>query len=114
MDEDIRDEIARLEERIEALNLAIDRCRKISFAAKVLIITGTLTLVLMFGNMLPLSPALFFATLAAIIGGVVLLGSNKTTWEQMDRALHDTESMRTKLIEGLDMRLVGNNRNTLH
>jgi hypothetical protein len=53
------------------------------------------------------SPALAFGALAAVIGGVVLLGSNKTTWEQIEMDLRDAETRRSALIGRLPLRLVG-------
>jgi hypothetical protein len=113
MDEDIRDQIARLEERIEALRPAIERCRKISLASKLAIILGAIWILLTFLYMAPFVPGAFFAALASVIGGIVLLGSNKTTWEQLSAALENAETMRADLISGLNLRLVSE-RKTLH
>ncbi len=112
MNESVHDEIACLEERIETLSLSIERCRKISLAAKLFIAAGAIVLIiLVLGQFIP---TLLFAAVAAIIGGSVLLGSNKTTWEQMDTARREAEVQRTQLIGRLNMRLVGENRKTAH
>jgi flagellar biosynthesis component FlhA len=118
MNEDVCNEIARLEEHIEALRLSIERCRKISFVAKALITAAALTIGLMFTGALtstlmgtfPHNPTLFFLSLAAVIGGAVLLGSNKTSWEQTNATLHEAERMRNELIRRVDRSLVGENR----
>ena len=60
------------------------------------------------------SPDTIIAALAAVIGGIVLLGSNSTTWTQTDAALHEAEAMRADLIGRMDMRVVGEERPTLH
>jgi hypothetical protein len=100
-------EIARLEARIEALTASIERCRKISFAAKVAIGLGALWFALAILRILPFDPTPFVAALAATLGGVVLLGSNKTTWEETEAALRQTEATRATLIGQMQLRLVG-------
>ena len=66
-------DIARLEQRIELLQEAMARCRKIALAAKMAIAAGTVWLTLTLVWAAPFVPTLFFAALAAVIGGVVLL-----------------------------------------
>lgn len=100
-------EIARLEARIEALSASLERCRKISYAAKAAIGLGALWFVLMILWILPFDPTPFVAALAATLGGVVLLGSNKTTWEETETELRQTEAARAALIGRLELRLVG-------
>lgn len=115
----VHDEIARLEERIEALGEARERCRKISLFAKIAIACGASWLVLgfvlasVFGVWWALEPSAFFAALAAMIGGVVLLGSNATTWTQTEEALREAEAARAELIGRMEMRVVEESR-TVH
>ena len=47
------------------------------------------------------------AAMAATIIGIVLLGSNATTWTQAEAALHATEAMRADLIGRMELRVVG-------
>jgi len=107
-------DIARLEARIEALQEAIARCRKIALAAKIAIGAGAAWLVLTFVGAVPFLPALLFASLAAVIGGVVLLGSNSTTWTQTEAALAASEAMRRDLIEQLEFRVIDDDAPFLH
>jgi hypothetical protein len=104
------DDIARLEEHIEALNDAVARCRKVSLASKIAIAAGAAWLVLTLIGVVPFVPALFFASLAALIGGIVLLGSNATTWTQTEAALAASEAMRRDLIDRMDMQVVEERR----
>lgn len=109
----IRDQIAQLEARIEALNEAIERCRKISMGSKLAIAGGAIWFGLMLVLIVPFNPTGFVAALSAVLGGVVLLGSNATTWEQTDADLHAAEKMRADLIGSIELRLVSE-RPTLH
>ena len=81
-------EIARLEERIEALTESLERCRKISFAAKIAVAGGALWFALVLLWILPFNATGFVAAMAAGLGGVVLLGSNATSWDETEAALH--------------------------
>ena len=113
-DDDFRDEIAQLEARSEALTESIERCRKISLAAKLAIAAGAIWIVLVLLGVIAFSPGTIIAAMAAVLGGIVLLGSNATTWTQTDAALHEAEAMRADLIGRMDMRVVGEERPTLH
>jgi hypothetical protein len=71
-------------------------------------------MVLVLLSAVPPIPETFFAALAAVIIGTVLLGSNSTTWKQTDVALHEAEAMRADLIGRMDMRVVGEDVRTIH
>jgi hypothetical protein len=107
-------DIARLEAQIEALAESIERCRKISFAAKIAIAGGALWFALMVLWIVPFSATPFVAALAATLGGIVLLGSNATTWDETETALRQAEAMRAELIGTMNLRLVDDAPPTLH
>jgi hypothetical protein len=109
-----REQIARLEERIEALRDSIERCRKISVGAKIAVGGGALWFALMVLRLLPFDTTAFFAAVTAMLGGVVLLGSNATTWTQTETDLHATEAARADLIGRIELRVVGQETQTLH
>jgi len=111
---DVRDQIAQLESRIEALTGSIERCRKISIGSKIAIAGGAAWFALALFWILPFDATAFVAALTAVLGGVVLLGSNATTWEQTDADLRAAEAMRADLIGGIELRLVGEDRPTIH
>ena len=112
-DDDFRDEIAQLEARSEALTESIERCRKISLAAKLTIAAGAIWIVLVLLGVIAFSPGTIIAAMAAVLGGIVLLGSNATTWTQADAALHEAEAMRADLIGRMELRVV-EERPTIH
>ena len=107
-------EIAQLEERIEALTASIERCRKISFAAKLAVGAGLAWFVLFLLFIVSFGPTAFVAATSAVLGGFVLLGSNATTWEQTEAARAAAEATRAELISGIELRLVGEERPTIH
>ena len=114
MDDEIHDTIESLEQRIEGLAAETLRCRKFALAARVLIAAGMVALALMLVGLLTFTPEMMIAALAAVIGGVVLLGSNASTWAQAESALHKAETLRGDLIAGMPLRVVGEERPTLH
>jgi hypothetical protein len=111
-DDTSSDEIGQLEARVEALAESIERCRKISFVSKLAIAAGVFFLVLLL--VMPLPPSVFVAAMAAVIGGIVMLGSNSTTWEQTSAALADAEAARAEAIGTMQLRLVGEEPRTIH
>ena len=113
-DDDFRDEIAQLEARGEALTESIERCRKISLAAKLAIAAGAIWIALVLLGVIAFIPETTIAALAAVIGGIVLFGSNATTWTQTDAALHEAEAMRADLIGRMQLPVVGEERPRLH
>jgi len=112
--DDLHDDIARLEARIEELRETRERCRKISLAAKIAIAAGAVVAALTLLTVLRFYPSAFFGSLAAMIGGAVLLGSNKTTWQETEEELRATESRRDQFIGSITMKVVGDDRPTLH
>jgi hypothetical protein len=120
MDDDIarqdlaRHEMVRLEGLIEKLTDQLAWCAKISLAAKIAVGFGAAWFALALVGILPLGATAFVGTVAAVLGGVVLLGSNATTWDQTEAALHDAEAARAALIGQIPLRVVGDNLRTLH
>lgn len=106
-DGNLREQISRLEERIEQLADIIERCRKLMLFSKAAIaIGGLLVVAMMFGG-IRFDPAAMIGALTAVIGGTVLLGSNSSTSQQTMAALKAAEDQRTELIGMIDLRVVG-------
>jgi uncharacterized membrane protein len=77
----------RLDERIAELGDAVERCRKISLAAKLVAGAGAVCLMAALLGLFAAEPPVAIAAGAAVLGGLVLLGSNASTWEQTEAAL---------------------------
>jgi hypothetical protein len=113
-DEVSGEDIARIEAHIEELAEAIERCRKFALAAKIIIAAGIAWIALTLLLVVAYAPEAIIAAIAAVIIGVVLLGSNKTTWTQTETAMHASEAMRADLIGRIELRVVGEEKPTLH
>jgi hypothetical protein len=108
MDEgNLREQISRLEDRIEALADVIERCRKLMLFSKAAIAVGGLLIVAIMFGAIRFDPAAMIGAMAAVIGGTVLLGSNSSTSQQTLAALKAAEEQRAELIGRIDLQVVG-------
>jgi len=114
MDDATGQDIARVEARIEELEESIGRCRKLAAAAKIAIAAGVAWVVLTLLWIIPYVPYMTIAALAAVIGGIVLLGSNATTWTQMEASLRASEALREDLIGRMEMRVIDEGVRRIH
>jgi hypothetical protein len=106
-EDDLREEISRLEAQIEELAGAIEGCRKIALASKAAIAVGGILLVAIMLGALRFDPMAFMAAIAALLGGTVLLGSNSSTAQEKTAALKAAEAQRAELIGRIDLTVVG-------
>jgi hypothetical protein len=111
---DPREEIAELEVRIEELADALERCRKFALAARIAIGLGALLLTSTLFGFLTFTPMALVGGVAALLGGIVLYGSNASTSEELTKSLRNAEARRAGLIGRLDIRLVHDAPPTLH
>jgi hypothetical protein len=111
---DPREEIAELEVRIEELAEQLGRCRKFAFAAKIAIIFGALLTAATVLGFITFTPMAMLGGVAALLGGIVLYGSNRSTSDELSKSLREAEARRAALIGRLDIRLVHDAPPTLH
>jgi len=112
--EDLRGEIAKLEQRIERLSDQLERCRKVALAAKAAIVAGAVLLAaLLFG---PLTMDVLWLMVAAILllGGIVLSGSNARTASEYAASIAEAERLRAELIGEIELTLVPEASRLLH
>jgi hypothetical protein len=97
--------IADLESEIERLSDEAERCRKTLIAARASCITGSLMLLLTaFGQV---GPVAFVLAVAAILGGIAVFGSTRSTRDQVISTIEVREAERAALINSLELREVG-------
>ncbi len=105
-DVDPHDQIVRLEARIEQLEAKIESCRKFILIARVAIgLGGVLLLTLMLG-VVRFDPLAMTASIAAILCGIVLGGSNSSTAKEAEAELAAAAAQRAALIAALQLRVV--------
>ena len=110
---DPREQIVRLEARIEQLAAKIDSCRKFILAARIaLALGGMLFLAIVLGAVAS-DPTALTAAIVAVLGGFVLLGSNRSTANEAAAQMAAAEAERAELIGSIDLRTVGN-RDDVH
>ncbi len=103
---DHRDEIVRLEERIDELAESIERCRKFSLAGRIVVLGGGSVLIPMVIGATQIDLSVMAVSMTAILGGVVVAGTNRSTAQEAMQELAAAETRRTTLIEQIDLRLV--------
>jgi hypothetical protein len=101
------DEIARIEARLDELGDIAERCRKIILASKVAISAGAGLLLVMMLGLFGSSPVAAIGAIAAVLGGIVSLGSNVSTLRQTMAEMAVADGDRLELIDRIDLRLVG-------
>ncbi len=106
-DGDPRDQIARLESRLEELAEALARCRKIKLISQIAIAGGGIWLLAVTIGVIGFDPMAMMAAISGVIGGTVMYGSNTTTSREIDAAMKEAEALRAELIGRLELRVVG-------
>ena len=98
-DGDLHDEIVRLEEHIEELAAKIENCRKFILASRIAMAGGGIVLAAMLLGAIRFDPAEMAAAVAALLGGIVVWGSNGSTAKEAAKELATAEADRAALIE---------------
>jgi hypothetical protein len=106
-DNELREQILQVEADLEELTDAVDRCRKIILISKAgITVGGSLILATILGS-IGLDPTVLIGSIAAVIGGTVVFGSNTSTLKQSTAAIEAAEAHRAELISRIDLRVVG-------
>jgi hypothetical protein len=106
-EDDPSEQISRIEARIEELAEEAERCRKIILVSKVVISVGAGLLLGAVLGLFGTNAVTALGAIAAVLGGIVSLGSNVSTLRQTMAAMDAAETLRSELIGSIDLRLVG-------
>ena len=106
-EDDQTDDISLIEQRLEELAEVSERCRKIILASKAAIAGGFAVLVVTVLGLFGSSQVAAIGSIAAVLGGIVSLGSNVGTLRQSMAAISAAEALRSDLIGRIDLRVVG-------
>jgi len=104
---DPTDNISRVEERLERLAEVAEQCRKIILVSKAAIAGGFALLLVTILGLFGANQTLALGSIAAVLGGIVSLGSNVSTLRQTTDAISAAEALRSDLIGQIDLRVVG-------
>lgn len=110
--DDPSDAISLIEARLEHLAGVAERCRKIIVASKAAIALGCVLLLAMLFGVLGANQIAAIGSMAAVLIGIVSLGSNVSTLQQTTADISAAELQRSELIGGIDLKVVGGS--TLH
>jgi hypothetical protein len=97
--------VADLEAEIDGLRDSAERCRKIDIVAKAVMGIGVGLLVIGF---LWFSASALVIGIAAVLGSVALVGSNRGTLGEIITRIKLAEARRAEIIDGLGLQTVSN------
>ena len=101
------DEIERLELRIEELRERIARSRRLRLFGLASAVVGPALIVAFILGLVDYTPARVLVAFALAIGGMVLMGSSRSSTEELERALKQNEAERIAAIDALNLVQVG-------
>jgi hypothetical protein len=99
--------VADLEAEIDGLRDSAERCRKIDMAAKTAMSVGVALLLVSFFRF---SASALVIGIAAVLGSVALVGSNRGTLGETITRIRLAEARRAEVIDGLGLQTVSDER----
>ena len=101
-----REEIVQLEAQIDGLAARIESCRKFILAGRIAVAGGGLVLIAMLVGAIQFDPSVMAVAVAAVLGGIVAAGSNRSTAREATHELTIAEAKRTAFIDQINLRVV--------
>ncbi len=95
----------QIDQEIEALNDDLESCRRAILGSRAAIWTGAAVIVLGLFVLRPLqSPTILFGALAAVIGGIVWFGANKSSLADLEQRRAALEMRKASLFDAVAAR----------
>lgn len=105
-EDDPHDEIERLEAQIDDLSARLESCRKFILVARIAVAAGAVLLAAVVLGVFSFDPRLLLAAITALLGGIVVWGSNHSTADEAAQELAAAEAERASLIGSIALRVV--------
>jgi hypoxanthine-guanine phosphoribosyltransferase len=105
-DSDHREEIVQLEAQIDELAARIESCHKFILAGRIAVMGGGAVLITMLIGAIQFVSSVMVLAIAAVLGGIVAAGSNRSTAKEAMHELSVAETRRKALIEQIDLLVV--------
>jgi hypothetical protein len=105
-DGNLHDQISQLEADIEDLTEVVERCRKVILISKIAIAAGGIWLLAITLGAIRFDAVAMIASMALVIGGIVVFGSNTSTSKKTTVAIKAAEARRAELIDKINPRVV--------
>jgi hypothetical protein len=103
---DPHDQVVRLEALMEELTAKIESCRKFILASRIATWGGGVALFAMLFGLMRFDLGIMAAAVAALLGGIVVWGSNSSTAKEATNELAQAEADRAALITIINPRAV--------
>ena len=112
-DDDPHHEIERLEAQIDELASRLASCRKFILVSRIAMLAGAVLFVALLLGLIRFDATAMLAAIAAVLGGIVGWGSNRSTAQEAAAELAAAEADRKALIGTIDLHVVSE-RPTVH
>jgi hypothetical protein len=97
------EQIEQLELRIDELQEKIGRSRKLMLLGRVCTVLGPVSLLALLLGLLSFAPVEMVIGFTLGIGGIVLMGSSKSTTEDLEDSLRKIQKERSSAIDALEL-----------
>jgi hypothetical protein len=109
----VHDEIERLEAQIDEISSKLESCRKYIIVARIALVGGAILLAAILLGAISFDQRLLLVAIAALLGSIIVWGSNRSTADEAAAELAKAEADRAALIGRLHLQVV-TERPTLH
>jgi hypothetical protein len=97
------EDIEQLERRIDELQEKIGRSRRLMLLGRVCTVLGPVLLLALLLGLLSFTPVEMVIGITFGVGGIVLMGSSKSTTDEMEESLRKTKKERSSAIDALEL-----------